>query len=505
MPAFFWEFLEIPPFLAGKGPLDALARHHPLQFAFAERGGWTPSRSHPPYFGCVPTRLAIRRSLYHWPEEHVSALHGAVRKLAAGHRWGIISMQTVHARTINNGRREHRSLAQADASPGNVVSLGQSVAVGPWRLTVTEVLAGEEAAVLVQEANAENASAADGLRYLMVRVTAESLSDGPLPINLSDFAATGTDGILRRPPTIDMPEPALRGVVDSGGALDGWIPFLVDDPASATLWFDSPFLGGNWADTILALSPAAAPALVTTTGVADSDAGADPSRPIAIGETVRTGDWEVTVEEVIYDQAVIDAADFRLRALGLDGVLNGGTMIGIRVSVTNVSPYPAFFSTSALAIAGPDGDPWDHTVTLTPPNPDVSQEYLPGGSGSGWAAFEIADYASPDLIRVLPFHIGGSPRYVAFVGGSAADTDPAATAEPRTFTAGDTVVITESSVNLRAAPSASAEIVATLSISTELVVTGAAQDADGYRWYPVEVIGSGESGFVVQDFIEPAG
>jgi len=366
-------------------------------------------------------------------------------------------------------------------------------------------LAGAEAAALVEETNAENAAAPDGLTYLAVRMTAESLSDGPRAINLSDFAATGTDGILRRPPTIDMPEPALQGVVDPGDALEGWIPFLVDDLASATLWFDSPLLGGNWADTIFALSPTAAPAVVTATARADSDAGADPSRPISIGETVRTGGWQVTVEEVIYDQAVIDGADFRLQALGVDGVLNGGTMIGIRVSVTNVSPYPAYFSTSALAIAGPDGEPWDHTVTLTPPNPEVSREYLPGASGSGWAAFEIADYASPDLIRVLPFHIGGSPRYIAFVGGSAADADPAETVAPQNFAAGDTVAIAESSVNLRAEPSSSAEIVAMLSISTELVITGAAQEADGYRWYPVEVIDSGESGFVVQDFIKPAG
>ncbi|HEV2068114.1 MAG TPA: SH3 domain-containing protein, partial [Thermomicrobiales bacterium] len=401
------------------------------------------------------------------------------------------------------GKRDHRSLAQADTSPGNLVPLGHPADVGPWRFTVMEVQGGADAAALVQEANAENAPAADGLGYLAVRMTAESLSDGPRAINLSEFAATGTDGVLRRPPTIDMPEPALQGVVGAGEALEGWIPFLVDDPASATLWFDSPFLGGNWADTIFALSPSTAPALVTTTGLPDSDAGAYPARPVAIGETVRTGGWEVTVEEVIYDQAVIDSADFRLRALGLEGVLNGGTMIGLRVSVTNVSPYPAFFSTSALAIASPDGEPWDHTITLTPPNPDVSREYLPGASGSGWAAFEIADYASPDLIRVLPFHIGGSPRYIAFVGGSAADADPAATAEPRNLAAGDTVAITESSVNLRAEPSASAEIVAMLALGTELVVTGEGQNADGYLWYPVEVIESGEIGFVVQDFIEP--
>jgi hypothetical protein len=399
---------------------------------------------------------------------------------------------------------------QAASTAQDIVVLGQPLAVGPWRITVAEVLAGAEAEALIAEANAENldpesgnASIPDGLTWVAARLTVQSTVDAPRVLNVSDLAATGADGVLRRPPTIDMPEPALQGVADPGGSLEGWVPFLVDDPASATLWLDSPFTGGNWADAVFALSETAALPAAPSSGAADTDAGADPSRPVAIGETVRTGGWDVTVEEVIYDQDVIDRADFRLQALGLTGVLEGGSMVGIRVSVTNQSPYPAFFSTSALAIASTDGEPWDHTVTLTPPNPDVSQEYLPGASGGGWAAFEIAAYASPDLIRILPFHIGGAPRYVAFVGGgaSAAADAPDATTEPQDFAVGDSVVITEDIVNLRAEPSSTAEIIAELPSGTELVITGEAQTADGYVWYPVEVSETGEVGFVVRDFV----
>lgn len=406
------------------------------------------------------------------------------------------------------GKRATVNAPQASSGAADIVALGQPFTAGPWRITVAEVRSGAEAAAQVQEANANNASAPDGLEYITARITARSMSDRPHTINLSDFAATGADGVLRRPPTIDMPEPALQGLVEPGGSLEGWVPFLVDDPASATLWLDSPFTGGNWADGIFVLSeaPPAAPPGAPTGDASDTGAGADPSRPVTIGETVRTGGWDVTVEEVIFDQEVIDRADFRLRALGLDGVLEGGSMVGVRVSVTNLSPYPAFFSTSALAITGTDGDPWDHTVTLTPPNPDVSQEYLPGGSGGGWAAFELAGYASPDLIRILPFQIGGSPRYVAFVGGDSApegETDDAA-AVSQDLAAGDTVVVAEETVNLRAEASPTAEIVATLASGTELAITGDAQEADGYVWYPVEVTGTGEAGFVARDFIQLA-
>ncbi len=414
-------------------------------------------------------------------------------------------MQTARSQTHSlNGSRPSENSLQATSIAPDIVALGQPLTVGPWRITVAEVRTSAEAAAQVQEANPNNASAPDGLEYLTAWMKAQSMSDRPLAINLSDFAATGADGVLRRPPTIDMPEPALQGVVEPGGSLEGWIPFLVDDPATTTLWLDSPFTGGNWADAIFALSETAAVFATPTGDAADTSAGADPSRPVAIGETVRTGGWDVTVEEVIFEQEVIDRADFRLQALGLNGVLEGGSVVGVRVSVTNLSPYPAFFSTSALAITGLDGDPWDHTVTLTPPNPDVSQEYLPGGSGGGWAAFEIADFASPDLIRILPFHIGGSPRYFSFTGGllaAEADSD-AATAVPQDFGAGDTVVIAEESVNLRAEPSSTGEIVTQLVKGTELVITGDEQEADGYVWYPVEVTGTGETGFVAQDFIE---
>ncbi len=412
-------------------------------------------------------------------------------------------MQTA---TSRSGSHANVASLQTPPAAGEIAGVGQPREVGPWRMTVAEVRSGADALAQVQEANAANDPAPDGLVYVTVRMTVQSMSDQPHAINLSDFAAAGTDGILRRPPILDMPEPALQGVVQPGESLEGWIPVLVDDPASATLWFDSSFTGGNWADAVFALAENASLPAGPPANPANSAAGADPSRPVAIGETVRTDGWDVTVQEVIYGQEVIDRADFRLQALGLEGVLNGGSVIGIRVSVRNVSPYPAFFSTSALAIASMDGEPWDHTITLTPPEPDVSREYLPGASGEGWAAFEIADFASPELIRVLPFHIGGSPRYFAFVGGaSATDAVPnEATAVPQDLAAGDTVTITEAIVNLRAEPSSGADIVTELVYGTELVITEDAVEADGYVWYPVEVTGTGETGFVVQDFLAPS-
>jgi hypothetical protein len=386
-----------------------------------------------------------------------------------------------------------------------VQPLGVPAEAGPWRITVGEVVAGAEANALLVQTNPENPAAPDGLSYIATLVTVENRSDRPLSIAQADFAVSGGDGILRRSPGAVLPDPPLHAVVAPGASSEGWVVSTVNDPAAALLWYDSATIASGWGDAVFALAEGATLPAVEAIEGADTDVGADPARPAAIGDTVRTGGWEVTVQDVIYGQEVFDLADFRLRALG-SGYGGIGGFIGINVAVRNVSPFAAYFATSALEIADPMGEPWDHTTTLTPPNPDVSREYLPGASGEGWVAFEPQRFATAELIRILPSHVGGSPRYVAFVGGGAdaPAQDVVATPAPVAVDPGTAVVTTEDRVNLRSGPSASAEIVIELPIDTALTVTGEPVEADGYTWYPVDVTEGEESGFVAANFIRAA-
>ncbi len=383
--------------------------------------------------------------------------------------------------------------------------IGETVAAGPWQMTVIEVVAGEEASSLLAQTNSENPPAPDGLGYAAARISVRNTSDRDLSIAQSDFAISGSDGILRRAPGVVTPDPPLHAVVPPGQSSEGWVVSLVNDPATALLWYDSATIASAWGDTVFALAEGAALSATEPTDDADTETGSDPARPAAIGDTVRTGGWDITVQDVIYGQDVFELADFRLRALG-SGYGGIGNFIGLYVSVLNVSAFPAFFSTSALQIADGAGEPWDHTTTLTPPNPDVSREYLPGASGEGWAAFEPQGYATADLIRIQPSHVGGSPRYVAFTGGGSsapsAET-PDSTSPPADIASGSTVVVSEDLVNLRVEPSSSAEIITELPIDTQLTVTGDPVEADGYTWYPVDVVASSQTGFIVADFIEP--
>ncbi len=83
-------------------------------------------------------------------------------------------------------------------------------------------------------------------------------------------------------------------------------------------------------------------------------------------------------------------------------------------------------------------------------------------------------------------------------------TTPAATQPSGTVGPGATVIVANTDgagVNLRAAPSTSADIVQTLPEGTELTVVGESISAEGYVWWPVK---SGNlSGYVVADYLQP--
>jgi hypothetical protein len=150
---------------------------------------------------------------------------------------------------------------------------------------------------------------------------------------------------------------------------------------------------------------------------------------------------------------------------------------------------------------------------MTGPEPDVSREYLPGASGEGWTSLSPGSFADTLLVRVTPFRVGGASRYIALdpdavaaaqanaaaddTGTGTGESTPALDAAP-----GATVVTAEDRVNLRDAPSTTGQIVRELERGTELVVTGEPTDADGYLWYPVDVVETGESGFVAGIFLQ---
>jgi hypothetical protein len=395
-------------------------------------------------------------------------------------------------------------------------SLNETADLGIWAITVVEVISGSDAFALLSEVNGYNPEPDEGLSYACARITAQNTGTITRVIQMSDFAATGNDGILRRTGPIAIPDPLLGAAVEPGASTEGWIAVMVDDPAAAILWFDSPQAGGNWADGLFALGDAASAPNVASLEGGSTDAGSDPGAPAGLGETVTVGGWVITVDEVLYGSDAWDLFDFRTQALGPDNswITEGAAVHAI---VRNLNPFPAFFSSITFEVSDWTGEPWDQVPTMTVVN-DVSREYMPGASGEGWASFGGLAWTEYNLLKVSPFKVAGEARYITFGGDPPAstgdnETEPdAETAEeeeatpsaPLDVVEGDIVMTTEDRVNLREEPTTSGAPLRELGLDTQLEVAGEPVEADGYTWLPVIVVDTGEFGYVVIDFVQAA-
>jgi type IV secretory pathway VirB10-like protein len=71
------------------------------------------------------------------------------------------------------------------------------------------------------------------------------------------------------------------------------------------------------------------------------------------------------------------------------------------------------------------------------------------------------------------------------------------------YSVGD-VVATTAELNLREGPSTDSASVAVLPVGTRLQVTGEFEEAGQCDWWPVTVVDTGQSGFVIEQYLQPA-
>ncbi len=383
------------------------------------------------------------------------------------------------------------------------VPLQSEAEAGPWRITVLEVVTGDQAAQRVTGASPTNAAPPDGFQYVAAHLKVVNASDRPLPVSGNDFGVTGASGLVWRFLDVTPPDPPLDATVAPGDAAEGWVVASVPATESKLiLIFDSTTLGGNWADRYFMLEPGASIPAVESRPVKLNRTGRKASEPAAMGETVATREWAIEILEVLEGQAVYDlypASDYRTTALAdSQGGADIPLWLAFRVRVTNnrTGNAPAFFPPMALQLADDRGQPLAGTLTLTPPDPDASGWYFPGASREGWVVFEQPVDARGALLRLQPYATDTDVRYLAW--GATSSTPPAP------FAPGATVIVTENGVRMRTAPSTSADIIAELARGTTLTVTGAAEVGDGLTWYPVEDPATGQTGYVAADYLRLA-
>ena len=67
-----------------------------------------------------------------------------------------------------------------------------------------------------------------------------------------------------------------------------------------------------------------------------------------------------------------------------------------------------------------------------------------------------------------------------------------------------TVVVTTDEVNLREGPTTESSALAVLPAGTQLQVTGEFAEAGQCDWWPVTVVETGQAGFIIEQFLQPA-
>ena len=393
---------------------------------------------------------------------------------------------------------------------------GAEFTAGPWKVTLSDLLRGEDATARITAASDQNAAPASGIDYLLFQVNAVNAGQEPTWIDFDDFAVVGASGIVRRSLQLLPPDPMLRATVEPGGSTTGWVTGAIETgDSSPVVLFDPRILSGSWADRAIGLADSPA---FPTTGVESqpvNDTGSSPTSPAAVGDTIVTGDWVVELQQAVFGQDVYERTDFRTQAVGDSDPSFIPQWAAIEVRITNnfAGMPTAHFPATAFSLAYADGSEVPDVSRLTPPLPDVSGDYLPGGSFTGWAAFERPAGFDGSLVRFQPFRTDADVRFLTWGDGSApantgsvetaeADGTPAPPADR--FARGAAVVTNEADVNMRAEPTTASEIVATLPLATALTVTGDPVDAEGYTWYPVQDEATGNSGYIAANFLRAA-
>jgi hypothetical protein len=102
---------------------------------------------------------------------------------------------------------------------------GEAVTTEDWQVTVLEVVRGDKAWQMAQEANQFNEPPAAGMEYVAVRLHVRYIGTTDKAEAISDvsFKTTGSANVLYDLPSIVDPEPALDVTLFPGGGYEGWV------------------------------------------------------------------------------------------------------------------------------------------------------------------------------------------------------------------------------------------------------------------------------------------
>ncbi len=126
----------------------------------------------------------------------------------------------------------------------NPASRADKITTEDWEVSVIEVIRGDEAWRMVQEANQFNDPPAKGMEYIAVRIHVRYIGteDKAENIDGSFFKTVGSTAVLYDSPSVVGPDPSLDIWLYPGGEYEGWIVAqAAKDETGVVLVFDPLF------------------------------------------------------------------------------------------------------------------------------------------------------------------------------------------------------------------------------------------------------------------------
>lgn len=288
--------------------------------------------------------------------------------------------------------------------------VGSLVEMENWSVQVLDVIRGEAAWQLIQQANSLNDPPPAGREYLLVQFWLKNQSESEGRIwpeitgnrhNVYKHFRTG----------VVVPSPRLETTLPSGAENLGWLAYNIAADESNLLLrlVDGIDLQATavYVALVEGASVSRAPALDS---IAPTEWGNSAAEPLVLGQIATTDDWQIQVKEVILGEAAYAQLLDRNRFNDPPepGMKYGLVYLWLRYIGPGESS--ASITPRAIQTLGPDGTIYDQPV-LVLPEPELRGDLYPGGEIEGWVAIQIPEAENAPLLQIEPAR--GQIRYLS--------------------------------------------------------------------------------------------
>lgn len=294
-----------------------------------------------------------------------------------------------------------------------------------WDFQVLDVVRGEQAWQMLAEANQISGPVPEGMEYLLVKIHVKSTCQDTEKhyITSGDFKLTGDRLVLYNEEFFINPEDELFDELASGEETEGWAPFLVGQGEGNLLLTLAELAADLDYDNFRFIALQEGASVQTPPDLASIEPThpeLNRSAPVPLGETVATGNWVVTVLEVVKGDdawALVKTADE-----SNNPPVEGMQYVAIRVRVRNIDTEEPLrrIANHFFKVTG-DANVVYPIPSVVAPSPVLYARLYPGAEYEGWvveqaaegetnlmAVFQKAWHVSPEFKRYLALEDGAS-------------------------------------------------------------------------------------------------